>query len=426
MISLPLLNYNRLHINPLQMVVHDEKNIDDTNLEMPPATSEELEEEMRIERQGKSPLIVLMIVSLITSATIGIRFYINLARTLEKDSQARLSILGEEKRIEELNSQYQPVKKLAYLKDNDISYYDLDRNREINLTAKGTASNAYTALAWKNKNELSIAKNENSKIIIDTFDISGENIIDTFEIEADSVVSIRWSHDGEMLAMLCEVGTNFILRLKHDTTIRDICTLPFISKEKLELNDSIYVRFSPNDEKILLQNTLASENQPSILILDTNGNELASIQKTENPPTFAFFMSNDTFYYKKDDYLYVNSISTGEETKLTDRIVGAFGFTASPDKSRIAYWTYDWGSGVPTIWTYEIGSSSIKRHKDSQSYPIWIDNDNLVSLTTSPCSKCYLKESFEHTAFINLNLTSKSSKELSEAVKVEFFSAENF
>jgi len=396
---------------------------DNESLEVPPATQEELHEEMKLERREKYPAYILMIVSLLLSVTLSIRFYTNLVNTLENGSDSHQLVLGEEKKSKELNTQYQPIRKIAYLSDQNIRTYDLDSSEDLSLT---NDRGEYTAIAWRNKDEVSIAKTENSRTKVETYNVLEKNLIDNFDSNGQKILSMRWSHDGTQLAVLYVNGSDLILKLKDELTHRDIKTFNFSNKENLELNDSLYVRFSPNDEKLLVQNTLTSNENPSITVLDTNGEVISEIYKSTVFPTFAFFMSNDTIYYKKDDYLYVRSLTTGEETKVNDRIVGAFGFSPSPDKSKIAYWTHDWGSGIPTIWTYEIGTNSISRHKDNVILPSWVDDKSLVAIETKACSQCYRISEFEELGLIKFELNTKTSNSLLERNDISFFSSENF
>ena len=108
---------------------------------------------------------------------------------------------------------------------------------------------------------------------------------------------------------------------------------------------------------------------------------------------------------------YKHRINGNKEKKIvSDRIYGAYDFNPSPDRSSVTFWTYDWLTGISTIWVYEIGTDDLKRLRDQESMPVWIGNRNLISIHTKDCKQCLVND-FEAKQFDGMDLkTSVVSK----------------
>lgn len=398
------------------------------SLEMPPVSKETLEIESKIERNEKKVLSFFTCLGFFVSLILGLSIYFRLNANIQTQNITNnLEVLGEETQKEELNLQFDPINKIGYIKKNSIWIYDLLNSQNIQIFQDGGKSLKYQNLAWKNKNELTIVKNQNDLTIFENYNVLDQTSLNLLEIPESKIVYTRWSHQGNKLAYLVENKNNLVLNVFIENTNQNIASVPYV-KRTLDMNDSLYIRFSPDDKKIMIVNTLVNENESAITILDLEGNIILNLNKEKNIiPTFGFFMNDNLIYFKKDDYLYLRPLDTDNDTKVTDRIVGAFNFQPSPDKSKLTYSTYDWNSGVSTIWVYEIGVNEIKRLKDQSNYPIWIDNNNLIAFRQPDCIRCPVnKLTFED--FVKFDLLNKTDINLTidlESTEQIIYSIEN-
>lgn len=399
----------------------------DLSLELPPIDPEILQQETRLEQQGRNFILFLIICAFSFALAVGSISYSYIRKNiLEKglDDLLSSSLSGiDESENENL---YERVDKVAFISSGDIWFYDLKKKKETRVTSDGTSETIYKNPSWKNSNEITFSKCSLGKCSIQTYNISERKITENFNVEGDKIFSLRWSHKQEWIAYIFKQNNDLFLTIKSGDVFKNLGKFSFDPNRSFDFNDAIYSLFSPNDERIMLVNTFSQNEDPSIVILDLNGDIIASIPKEGDwPPSFGFFTSNDTIYYKKNDFLYVRSLNDEKETKLTDRIVGAFNFQPSPDKSKITYWTYNWPDGVTTIWVYEIGNDSMKRLRDQETYSSWIDNETLVSLHLPDCLKCPLNE-FKYSWISKADLKTKVVEPLVEIDDIQYLSTESF
>jgi len=381
-------------------------------------------EVLNSEQDDRWIVVLLTIGSLFAALGIGVLIYNFIENTLTRVEEEKVIQIVEEEESEDI--QFEPINKIAYKSNYNIWVFDLETNDTVKITEDGSKTYLYTALAWRNKNELSYSMCNLGECLIQTYSFEENKVMDEFEIKAQSIIALRWSHKGEVLAYLYNSSSELSLDVKVGEKVRSLIDFPRLSDVTLDTNDAVYIRFSPNDEKILLVNTLVDGDETYIQVLNLSGGMLVSIKKDFNSdPTFPFFMSNDIFYYKKDDYLYIKPLKSGEETQLTDRVKGAFDFKPSPYKTKISYWTHDWLGGVSTVWTYEVGTEEISRIRDQESHPVWINGDTLVTLKTADCREC-TKEKFEFQGLDKIDLVTKEVSTLIELEDIEFFEADNF
>jgi len=384
----------------------------DNSLETPPISKEILENESKIEKNERKILSLFTCLGFFVSIIIGLSVYFRLNASIQKQNTTNnLDVLGKETKKEELNLQSDPINKIGYIKNNSVWIYDFLSSQNTQIFQDGGRNLEYQNLAWKNKNELTIVKSQNNLTIFENYNLLDQTSLKLLEIPESKVVYTRWSHQGNMFAFLVDNKNSLSLNIFNLNTNQNIASIPYLSRA-LDINDSLYIRFSPDDKKVMVVNTLVNESESSITIFDLEGNIIIKLNKEKNiVPTFGFFMNDNLIYYKKDDYLYLRLLDTDKDTKVTDRIVGAFNFQPSPDKSKLTYSTYDWNSGISTIWVYEIGVNEIKRLKDQSNYPIWIDNNNLISLKQPDCIRCPANK-FTFEDFVKSDLLNKTDTDL--------------
>jgi len=384
----------------------------DNSLETPPISKEILENESKIEKNERKILSLFTCLGFFVSIIIGLSVYFRLNASIQKQNTTNnLDVLGKETKKEELNLQSDPINKIGYIKNNSVWIYDFLSSQNTQIFQDGGRNLEYQNLAWKNKNELTIAKSQNNLTIFENFNLQDQTSLKLLEIPKNKIVHMRWSHQGDMFAFLVDNKSSLDLNIFNLSTNQNIASIPYLSRA-LDINDSLYIRFSPDDKKIMAVNTLVNENEPAITILDLEGNIILNLNREKNiTPTFGFFMNDNLIYYKKDDYLYLRPLDSDKDTKVTDRIVGAFNFRPSPDKSKLTYSTYDWNSGISTIWVYEIGVNEIKRLKDQTNYPLWIDNNNIVAFKQPDCIRCSANK-FTLEDFVKSDLLNKTDTDL--------------
>lgn len=395
------------------------------SLEYPPLSREAYEKELYQEGVTKRALTLLFVSAVVFGITIGI-FVFNFTNNsiVNREENREVQILGEEE--EKKDIQFELINKIAYIKANNIWVFTLEDRENIQITSEGGSGITYPSFAWRNRDELTFSKCTNALCTVQTFSFKEKTIIDLFEVKSTIVKALRWSHKGDSLAYLFRDQGKLYLTIKGNEVLRNLGKFAEEEGRAYDFYDARYIRFSPDDKKLMIVNTFVPEGSPTITVIDNSGEIVVSLNKTkESFATFGFFMSNETIYYKKEEYLYVRSLETGEETKLNERIVGAFNFQPSPDKSKLSYWTYDWLSGVSTIWIYEIGTSDLKRFRDQESFPVWANNEILISFKTSDCRKCLLGK-IEVLGVSKIDLVSKNVEMLGGLADAESLNVDNF
>lgn len=394
-------------------------------LYIPPIDKKGLTEELNWEKTQKRTIVLLMLLSFSIALLLGNLTYNFMAKNpLSPEQDTEEQVLGEGEEPEDV--QFEPINKVAYKSEGNIWVLDILSSEVTQITKDGSAINSYTALAWKNKYELSLAKCSQQKCAIQTFNFEEDKITEEFEVDASQILALRWSHKGKALAYLCDTGLNLELDVKINTEVKNLSKFDRADNFYMDTNDAIYIRFSPNDERVMLVNTLAQGVDPPIVVFDLSGKEVLSVKKEKDTySTFAFFMSNEMIYFKKDDYLYLRPFDSEEETQVTDRIIGAFDFQPSPDRTKLAYWTYGWFSGVSTVWIYEVGTGQVKRLRDYNAYPVWADDNTLIMIDFPYCREC-LRDEYEFTGLSKMDLETKVVSDLVEFDEAEMVTVGNF
>ncbi len=372
------------------------------------------------ETDEKKLLTYLFLSSVIISFLFGVFVYVmlrNVRRIKYDDIKYDYSISSSDTEI--MNLQFEPIKKVAYVLDDKVFVYDMEKGKEIEFTANVNVS----SLAWKNSENVSFSNCESNYCTIFLYDLRLKEFEEVVKVETENIKDHRWAHSGDILAYSFEKEDKFYLTLKKGDLIKNVGSFDFIGDKERDFNDALYIRFSPDDQKVMLVNTFINESP--ILIFDVKGNKLDEIKNVENDNvSFAFFTSNETIYYKRGEYLFVKTVGVENETKVSDRIVGAFGFNPSYNRTKISYWTYDWKGGITTIWTFEFGTNEIKRIRDYESFPVWIDNDNLVSFSTPYCSECHLSK-FKFDGLSKGRISTKVFTKVVNSDSIKLFCAEN-
>lgn len=405
--------------------MNERKSFNENNysLKMPLTKEEDLKKEIMDEKRRKLPIIILFFVSMFFSLFVGTSFYRLFNGDTFSSRAEEEQVLGEVVEDKEENIQNKMINKVAYVNENSISVYNYLTKETINIDGEDGVER--TALAWRNTNELTFSECRFENCEIKTFNILENKFVDSFKVNGESIKAVRWSHNGNGIAYLFEEDGFLFLTLKSESVFKNIGKFAFDKYKPLEIEDDIYLRFSPNDESILLVNTFAPVDEPSIFILNIEGGKVFDLKKSYgNTPNSAFFMSNDLIYYKSEKKLYVRSFSEKEGKVLTERIIGAYEVNPSPDRSKIAYWTYDWISGVSTLWIYEIGGNELKRVRDQQSKPVWISNEVIVSSYTPDCKYCTVNM-FQRERLDQLDLDTKVVSSLVENSSVSYYITDN-
>jgi hypothetical protein len=392
---------------------------------IPPLSKKELLREKHFERKERIILSILLLFGCIASILFEkgcVHFISQKLNSLEKEEDSSFDIFEEKK-----NNRSDSTQKIAYVTNGNIHIFDLNSNSDREITNDGNVSTgiSYSTLAWKNQDELSFSKCTSQECTIQNYVYSTSNLEQLTTLEATMVNAIRWSHNGDKLAMWYTGKTGGSLDIWNNGNNNTIKKGIEKINRANDFNDSIYIRFSPDDKKILLTNTFAQENQPYILVLDESGIEIDSIKKEGSQfPTFPFFMTNEVIYYRKDAYLYMRSLQTKEEHQVTDRISGAFDFIPSFDRSKISFWTYDWNTGITTIWYFDIGNETIKRLHDQMYIPFWGDDQTLLGIMIKDCKQCS-KDKFETSGISKYDMETKTFSTLLELSNITNISADN-
>lgn len=385
----------------------------------PLVSQQTLQDERREEGRQRMKVAIFITACFVLSISLGgFSYYEIKENVIRKAREQEESEMSEEE--EEENVQFDPIDKLAYVSYNNVWVVDLDGKGVLQLTNDGTDEKRYSSLAWKNKEELSFSQCVLQKCRIETYHFAEDVIYLEHEFDAEEVVSMRWSHKGDSLTYVYNSNDKLFLNVKVSENAETIKEFLGMNMSFSDFNDALYLRFSPDDEMIMLVNTYVDINSPSILIVKTHGEEVMSLNRTDEVlPTFGFFMSNEIIYYKKDQYMYIKTIGKEDETQMSDSVIDVFNIQPSPNRAKLAYWTYDWNGGITTIWVYEIGLGFVRRLQDQESFPLWHDKDRLISLSTPNCYQC----SLDKLAFEGFDLVDVSQKTLSTLVNVSDISS---
>lgn len=407
------LLYNALDFCTSEMTDQQNEPRDTFSLSVPSMTREELAREHAMEKREKKLIVGLLFLGVVFAAVIGeVTFYNIYTKVVKQEDQPETEVTTEENK--NANLQYETINKLAYIENNNVVVYDLWEHKPIPITSNGGGGISHPAIAWKNKDEVSFAQCSGKTCIIQTYSLRDRKTVDSFDFSADTVRAIKWSRKGDTVAYVYTKKDVGYLEIKTTAEAKSLKSYEAVTGKPVDYNDYTEISFSPNDDTILLTDTQVPLGQPSLFVIQTTGEEKLTIPKTQDDAvTFGFFSGEKTIYYKKGDYLYIRSLDSGEETQLTDRIINAFHFRLSPDKTKIAYWTYDWTGGVATVWTYELGTGTIKRFIDYAAFPVWVDDDTLVFSKMNVCNECALQK-IEFTGFATVEYNSKKVEDLVE------------
>ncbi|MBN2016326.1 hypothetical protein JW766_05870 [Candidatus Dojkabacteria bacterium] len=402
----------------------DKNSQESLSLELPKVNNRVIDEEIKEERDEKKVILALTFIGIFLSIIVGHKFFLFLKKQVIGNSRSTQISIEEEIQAEDSESDSNVINKIAYITSGDIWVYDLDESKNIQVTSDGGIDSKYTSIAWKDTEQLTFSKCQTVSCNIQTHHISEGKTDEVFKTDNEEIISLRWAHKGDKLAYLFRRENFIYLTVKYGDIFRNLGKFSYMGEKAIDYNDALYIRFSPNDEKIMLVNTFSKPEDPSLVVLTTNGEEILVLKEEGGAlPSFGFFTSDDTIYYKRGEFLYVRSLSENRETQLTDRIIGAFDFQPSPDKASITYWTFDWPSGVSTIWIYEIGSDSIKRLRDQESYPVWVNSSTLVTLHLPNCPTCP-RFNLKFGGFSRTDLKTKVVSPLIDLENLEMFTAE--
>lgn len=389
-----------------------ETNSNDKSLLADSASKDELYSELIHEQNERKFLIFSVFLGVIISILFGkLTFaflYDNVVAGSDQDEQNEVLITDG---TNETDFQFDEIKKAAYLHEGNVYVYDAGEKREVQIVSDASTDIRYSALGWKNSEEITFAKCMRTGCFVQTYNLNERKTSGGFEVDAARVDALRWSHKGESLAVLFTKNGQSTLRLYSGGSEADLYTMQSTDDIVYDYDDALYIRFATNNQQIMLVNTFVFEGAPSLVVLNLEGEIRTKIEKTSSAKaTFGAFTGEDTIYFKRGEHYYVRSLTNGNEVLMTDRIVDGYNFQLSPDRTQFAYWTQDWLTGISTIWTYEIGTGKISRLKDQASHPVWLDDETLIFTQTEDCIQCELQK-LEYKGLFALNLQSRQTKE---------------
>jgi len=394
------------------------------DLEYRDSISSQLEQAMKSERRDKRLILALFGIGIILSIFVGRASYDLVQKQIAEQNKTEEETVSEgESEKEEGDLQFDPINHIAYIQDGEIILLH-KKNYTKRVFSDPAESGTYSALAWKNKRELTYAVCEYTLCSIKTRNIQNDTITDEKELEAQSVLAIRWSHKGQDLAYLYDTGESIFFDNKHLEKSTSLWTFPSLFLGS-DFNGAQYIRFSPDDTLIFVVNTHVNESESSIIVFGVEGTKLVEFKKENGQvPTFPFFISSEMLYYKRGPTMYRYSLETEEENILTERIYNPLHLSPSFDRSKITYWTYDPITGFTTVWVYEIGSDLLTRLQDNALFPLWLDDTTLLMQPSEVCYGCLL-DAFEIKGFFLMDVNTRFVETIEEEGAFSLFSSEN-
>jgi hypothetical protein len=284
----------------------------------------------------------------------------------------------------------------SYSNGHDVFVYDVGRD---NVERFGGIEPAIDGLRpqFRDSQSLSVLRLREPPDDTHTF---GQDSIVQLDLETGEAIEIvrlpttvlgyAWNPAGTLLAYQVHVESGGTLKpvelcllnvtTESTTRIRSL-GVPFLSATGNR--DETLVAWSPEADRILSVDTLE---QPSLIVSDLDGTDLV-------PPaegTFARWLSEDDVLYarpKPGSGELWEWVSVGLRSGSTTQIAlpgAAFRPTISTDAAMIAF--DDGKSDHPSVFTFDLQSSSINRVSIGQVGPIWLDEGVLAASNAGPCA----------------------------------------
>ena len=361
-----------------------------------PPLKEEIIEEQKNEAKERKIKLAVIFGGLIICILCGWGISDRLTRNYEESEKNDKQVLTSDERENILKDEYplELLDKFAYIDDGKVIVNDFEGNNVVTLTSENLGGISIDSITWKGKDAISIGGCIEKTCSVKTYSFSDSSVSQSYEFTASKVSALRWSHDKNHLGILFFHENKFTLNIASGESQKSIYEVPGVMSEEFTYDDLLSLRFSPDDQKIMVTNTFIQQGNPSVVVLDYSGNIKLELIGEDPRPTFAFFMSNSDVFFKKNDLLYSINIDTQDQAKVTERIVGAFGFEPSPDRRSISYWSYDWNSGTTTMWVYNYLMDSIERLSDYIIKPEWISDSKLIGIYVGGCRACAYNKFF--------------------------------
>ncbi len=335
---------------------------------------------------NKKMIMLLFLLSIFSSFFIGNSFYNLIVSTKASEQSDSTNIKGAKDKARKEEIQFKPINKVAYIADNKVFIIKLENPKAQEIPNLDEDS-IYSSLAWKNPQELSFAKCKEECSIL-TYDLAKKSINEETKINSSKVYAIRWSHNGKILAIFSKsTHDQAEIFIYDESGLNSITKVKASESMSQDFDSKRYIRFSPNDENILVVNSSIENGESTIQVFDLKGKKQINL-KGNSTLTDPFFMSNDTLYYKEGEKANIFSINTKDKAVLSPEIRNPYGINPSLDRTKITYWTTEWSNGESIIWTYDIGKRSLKMLADRAINPHWINDNSIIYQDTQQCLQC--------------------------------------
>lgn len=271
-------------------------------------------------------------------------------------------------------------RQIAYMKNNNIWVMNIDGSDKTQITSDGDGdATRYTAMKWRTTNVLGYAKCDGAcNIYIYDLTTNAESLIHTPPPFTQGINDIAWTHDAAKLGYIFVKADYSREAVVIDgATTTSIETFAPPPARGGGYNDGIQIRFSPDDTKVLVLNTIVPFGDNTVIADNIDGTNIVKYSDA----SFPTFDGNDGFYFKHDGKIKKYTFASGT-VGVTYNFAGGNGYNleTSPDRNFIAFWDEESDGSTQLLFHDVAGSPALITNDFANSK--WLDSNELVSIKT--------------------------------------------
>ncbi|MBN1331663.1 hypothetical protein JW978_02130 [Candidatus Dojkabacteria bacterium] len=271
-------------------------------------------------------------------------------------------------------------RKIAYLKNDNVWIMETDGTNKTQITFDGDGdATRYTAVDWKERGTLGYAKCDGDCNIY-TYDLTADTelLAHTTPPFTQHVSDITWTHDTTKLGyIITKADYSYEAILASGAGTTSIASFGIPPARGGGNFDGIQIRFSPDDTKIVVLNTIVEPGEDTIIATQIDGTPITTIAGATHPT----FDGNSGFYFISEDMIKKYTFATDTiGNVLFFAGTGGYNLETSPDRNFISYWNED-AAGEGHLYFHDVAGSPALI-ADGFANAKWIDNSYLVAIKT--------------------------------------------
>ncbi len=322
-----------------------------------PAPNPELQASLSELNSKKTSKKIIILLGVILIAFLLIAGFIAYQFSKEKIPNKSVTVVKTQVKIEKPATASSDIKKIAYVKSNSLWLINSDGTDKKELVA--SSSSLVSGLTWKNKNDISYIRCTLTCQVV-TKNISTGS--ETVELEKPQILAFAWNSSNNNLAFIYKPTMQEMkLDMESNGEIKTIknFSLPSIGTGGRggSLDDDISLSFSPDNNYLLVTNTLTQPNpndKNTIWVLNNSGKEEVSLEASGSAwPTQASWTGNNVFIFKAGNNFGRQTLGEGSETLFSS--INSYGPVKPNQEPNIYYWVNN-PKGLPKVVSYEMDS----------------------------------------------------------------------